>query len=93
MAVAERVVRTSELTTELLLPAESRLRRRLLVLADAYGDEPIRMSQDDLAHAAGTVRQTADRALELGFRQGVLRVERGAIHVLDRAALGRPARQ
>lgn len=86
-ALAQRVVRTSELVVESLLPPETRIWRRLAVLADAYGDDVIRMSQDDLAHAAGTVRQTANRVLQLGVRQGVLAVERGMITVLDRAAI------
>ena len=46
-------------------------------IAKAYGDAPIRMSQDLLAQSAGTVRQTANRVLRLGAREGVLGVERG----------------
>lgn len=92
-ALAERVVRTSELAVELLLPPEIRLWRRLAMLAQAYGDDPIRMSQDDLAHSAGTVRQTANRVLQVGVRQGVLAVGRGAIRILDRAAVEQLARQ
>jgi CRP/FNR family transcriptional regulator, cyclic AMP receptor protein len=91
-ALAERVVRTTELVVESLLPPDARLWRRLAVLADAYRGEPIRMSQDDLAHAAGTVRQTANRVLQQGVRLGVLKVERGVIHVTDRAALERLGR-
>lgn len=85
--LAERVIRTSELVMELLLPPEARVWRRLAVFVEAYGDEPIRMSQDDLAHAAGTVRQTVNRTLRHGVAQGVLKLERSAIHVLDREAL------
>lgn len=85
--LAERVVQTSRITLELMMPPEERLWRRLAVLADAYGDEPIRMSQDDLAAAAGTVRQTANRVLQSGVRDGILAVERGVVRVLDRAAL------
>ena len=92
-ALAERVVATSALAAELLLPPEARLWRRLAVLADAYGDQPIRMSQDALAHAAGTVRQTANRVLQTGVRHGVLIIERSAIRILDRDALERLARQ
>lgn len=91
-ALAERVVRTTELAVELLLPPEARVWRRLAVLAEAYGDAPIRMSQDDLAHAAGTVRQTASRVLRSGARDGIVALERGAIVVLDRTALSRRAR-
>jgi CRP/FNR family transcriptional regulator, cyclic AMP receptor protein len=85
--LAERVVRTSELAVEMLLPPETRLWRRLAVLADAYGEEPIRMTQDALAEAAGTVRQTANRAINEGVRSGALTIERGVIHVLDRMLL------
>ncbi len=87
MALAERVIRTSELVVEMLLPPEIRVWRRLAMLATAYGNEPIRMSQDDLAHAAGTVRQTANRVLQYGVRHNMLSLERGAIQVLDVAAV------
>jgi CRP/FNR family transcriptional regulator, cyclic AMP receptor protein len=93
VALAEQVVRTSELALELLMPPDTRLWRRLAMLADAYGDDPIRMSQEDLAHAAGTVRQTANRVLQVGVRLGILSVERGAIRVLDPAALARLAKE
>jgi CRP/FNR family transcriptional regulator, cyclic AMP receptor protein len=88
-ALADRLKRTSELVVELLLPPEGRLWRRLAVLAEAYGSDPIRMSQDDLAHAAGTVRQTANRVLQQGVRDGVLIVGRGSIQIVNRAALDR----
>ncbi|MEO8267705.1 MAG: Crp/Fnr family transcriptional regulator [Ilumatobacteraceae bacterium] len=87
IALAERVVRTSELVVEMLLPAEKRVWRRLALLAAAYDTEPIRMSQDDLAHAAGTVRQTVNRVLQLGVRDNLLSLERGVIHVLDPAGV------
>ena len=90
-ALAERVIRTSELALELLLPPEIRVWRRLEDLAIAYGDQPIRMSQDDLAHAAGTVRQTVNRVLRQGVRDRVLAVGRGAIEVLDPVAVERMA--
>jgi CRP/FNR family transcriptional regulator, cyclic AMP receptor protein len=91
-ALADRLKRTSELVVELLLPPERRLWRRLAVLAEAYGSDPIRMSQDDLAHAAGTIRQTANRVLQQGVRDGVLVVERGSVRILDLSALDRLAR-
>lgn len=90
-ALAHRVLRTSELVSEMLLPPEARVWRRLAAFADAYGDEPIRMTQDVLARAAGTARQTANRVLRLGVERGVLAVERGEIRILDRVALARLA--
>jgi CRP/FNR family transcriptional regulator, cyclic AMP receptor protein len=89
IALAEQVIHTSELAVEMLLPPEVRVWRRIEVLATAYGDEPIRMSQDDLAHAAGTVRQTVNRVLRHGVRNHVLDLERGAITVLDHASVRR----
>ena len=86
-ALAERLVRTTELAVQMLLPAETRVWKRLSVLADAYGDAPIRMSQEVLARASGTVRQTANRVLQIGQRDGILLLERGSIRVLDHAAI------
>ena len=93
MALADRVIRTSELVVEMLMPPELRVWSRLAVLAVAYAPEPIRMSQDDLAHAAGTVRQTVNRVLRLGVRENLLSLERGSIHVLDLAGVERLARR
>lgn len=90
-ALADRLVRMSEQAVEMLLPPEQRVYRRLAVFADAYGTDPIRISQDVLARAAGTVRQTANRALQNGVRLGLLAAERGVIRVLDRDALDRLA--
>jgi CRP/FNR family transcriptional regulator, cyclic AMP receptor protein len=86
-ALAERVRTTSRLVVELLRPPEARLWNQLFVLAEAYGDEPIRMSQDDLAHTAGTARQTANRVIQEGVRRGILSVDRRAIRVLDAGAV------
>ncbi len=88
-ALCERVVRTSELVLDLLQPPEQRVWRRLAILADAYGDEPIRMSQDDLAHAAGTVRQTVNRVLRAGAQDGSLLVGRGVVRVVDPSMVAR----
>jgi CRP/FNR family cyclic AMP-dependent transcriptional regulator len=86
-ALAERLVRTTEVAAELLRPPEQRIWRRLAVLAEAYGPEPVRMSQEDLALVAGTVRQTVNRVLRAGEAAGVVRLGRGVIEVLDEARL------
>jgi CRP-like cAMP-binding protein len=91
-ALAERVIRTSELAVEMLLSPETRIWKRLAVLADAYGTDPIAMSQETLAQAAGTVRQTANRVLQAGVRDGIVALGRGTIVVLDRAAVDERAR-
>jgi CRP-like cAMP-binding protein len=90
-ALAERVVMTSDLVVEMLMPAEERIWRRLAVLVEAYGGTEIRMTQDHLARAAGTARQTVNRVLRKAERDGVIALTRGAIRVLDRAALDRRA--
>lgn len=92
VALAERVALTNQFALELLRPPDRRVWRRLLVLAAAYGDEPIRMSQDDLARAAGTVRQTVNRALRTAEAQGVVVLGRGVVRVVDRPGLERLAR-
>jgi CRP/FNR family transcriptional regulator, cyclic AMP receptor protein len=90
-ALAERVVCASELAVEMLLPPETRVWRLLAKLAEAYDPGLIRMSQDDIAHAAGTVRQTVNRVLRVGASQGVLVAGRGAVRILDRDAVERLA--
>ena len=87
--LSDRVARTSQLVVDLLQPPDVRVWRRLAVLAEAYGPDSIKMSQDDLAHAAGTVRQTVNRVLRIAAHDGVVEVGRGSIRVLDRAALER----
>jgi CRP-like cAMP-binding protein len=91
-ALAERIRHMTAFMVELMMPTEQRIWRRLAVLADAYGAEPIRLSQDDLARIAGTVRQTVNRVLRAGERAGVLEMGRGELRVLDRAELARLAR-
>lgn len=91
--LAARVVDMTALATELVQPPEVRIWSRLGVLADAYGHDPIRLSQEALAHATGTVRQTVNRVLQVGVRAGAIALERGSVRVLDRAALARLAGQ
>jgi CRP/FNR family transcriptional regulator len=87
VALADRVIRTSKLVVEMLLRPEDRVWRSISTLAGEYQSEAIRMSQDDLAHAAGTVRQTVNRVLQEGVRRHILVLERGLIQVLDRDAV------
>jgi CRP-like cAMP-binding protein len=84
-ALAARVTIMTNLVMEMSRPPDVRLWRQLATLADSYGDEPIRMSQDELARTVGTARQTANRVLQQGVRHGALAVDRCAIRVLDRA--------
>lgn len=90
-ALVERVVRTSELVVEMLMPTEDRVWRRLVVLAEAYDGGVINLTQDHLAHASGTARQTVNRILRQAQNDGVIELMRGGIRVLDLAELQRRA--
>ncbi len=68
------------------------LLRRLLDLAADAGDEPLRITQVELASLAGTSRATANRVLRAEERRGTLQLTRGQIDVLDRKQLERRAR-
>jgi CRP/FNR family transcriptional regulator, cyclic AMP receptor protein len=49
------------------------------------------VTQDDLAQLAGTTRPTVNRALQEAARDGVVRVGRGRLEVLDLDAVRRRA--
>jgi CRP-like cAMP-binding protein len=90
--LAGRVQQLNDRLLEALyLPADTRLLRRLLALADTYGDT-IPLTQEDLAGLAGATRGTVNRVLRREEQRGALSLKRGAITVLDRAALARQAR-
>jgi CRP-like cAMP-binding protein len=81
----------------LYAPVERRLVRRLLGLADIYGDgnggdAEIQLTQDDLASMAGTARATANRVLRDLEGQGVIALSRNRIRIIDRDRLARRAR-
>ena len=70
------------------LPVDCRVWRRVAELADVYGPAVdgavlIPLTQDDVAHLAGTTRPTANKVLRTGEERGVLRIGRGRIEVLE----------
>jgi CRP-like cAMP-binding protein len=73
--------------------AERRVIRRLLDLGHVYGgdEQPIRVTQDQLAALAGASRATVNAVLAEERRRGTVDVKRGATLILDRAALTRRA--
>ncbi|GAB4582360.1 Crp/Fnr family transcriptional regulator [Nocardia sp. IFM 10818] len=97
-SLAAQVRRLSAAVLEALyLPVETRVLRRLAHLATVYGDERgkpalIRLTQEDLASMAGTTRATANKVLRELEDQGVVRLGRGAVTVIDRARLEKKAR-
>lgn len=90
--LASRVRQLNDRLLEALyIPADTRLLRRVLELADLYGAE-IPLTQEDLAGLAGATRATVNRVLRREERLGVLSLGRGRLIILDREVLGRHAR-
>lgn len=95
--LADRIVRLSRQMVEAIaVPAETRVRRRLLDAARFYGDGApgtvIPLSQDDLAALAGTARATVNRVLGREARRGTLMLGRRRITLLDTGPIERMAR-
>jgi CRP-like cAMP-binding protein len=88
-ALVAEVRRVSSLLIEALyLPVDCRVWRRVAELAEVYGPAVhgavlIPLTQDDVAHLAGTTRPSANKVLRSGEERGVLRIGRGRIEVLD----------
>lgn len=84
-----------DLVDALYLPAETRVIRRLIRLADLYRNHDsgaIPVTQDDLATMAGTTRQTVNRILRQCEEESIIRLARGRVEVLDPGTLARRAR-
>ncbi len=95
--LAARVRRLSEQLVEALhLPAETRVRRRLLDVVSVYGDSEggatVPLTQEELASLAGTSRATVNKVLREEQERGTVELARGRTTLLDRAALERRAR-
>jgi CRP-like cAMP-binding protein len=72
------------------LDAQARLARLLLELEEQEQDKGyVTISQDELAHRTGLIRQTVAKALGKWRRAGWLITGRGRILILDRKALER----
>ena len=92
--LAETSARTAEYISELeatkFASARQRLARHLMDLAAegaTGGRLVVRTSQEELAEAAGTVREVAVRVLRELREAGVVRTRRGAVELLDVARL------
>lgn len=81
-----------------LLPAADRLVRRLIAMAEGYGAwttlsrREILVPQEQLALMLSLSRQTVNQILKQLESQGLLRLTRGGIEILDLAALRAHAR-
>jgi len=85
--------RVEELTSRLLEamydPLEVRVARRLAELAQEYGDV-IPLTQEHLAELVGGTRPSVNQVLKHLEDEGVVRLGRGRVTVLDPGALSRP---
>lgn len=82
------VQRSTALYAEALhLPADKRVKRRLVELAELYGaenDPPVvRLTHDDLATVAGTSRQTVTETIGELAAAGIVQPRRGAVRIDD----------
>jgi CRP-like cAMP-binding protein len=83
------IIERMEETT--FLSAETRLARRILMLATDYGAE-VHASQEELASLAGVTRETVNRQLQSWKRSGVLSLGRGRLMIHDLEDLRRLAK-
>ena len=90
--LAARVRQLNDRLLEALyVPADTRLVRRVLELADLYGTE-IPLTQEDLAGLTGATRATVNRVLRREEKAGTVALGRGRLSILDRDGLVRRAR-
>lgn len=78
-----------------LLPAAQRLARRLLMMAEGYGEtaprQVLHLAQEQLALLLGLSRQTTNQILKELQARGALRLTYGEIEVIDLAVLRQAA--
>ena len=88
---------SAQLAEALYLPAETRVRRRLLDVAAAYGADGapgtrIPLTQEELASLAGTSRATVNRVLRFEAEKGTIELARGRTTLRDPDGLRQRAR-
>jgi CRP/FNR family transcriptional regulator, cyclic AMP receptor protein len=90
--LGEQLRRASDRLVEAhYVDADTRVRRRLLELAETYssssGKGVVPLTQEELAAMAGTSRATVNRVLREEQRRGAVALSRGRVAVLDVAEL------
>jgi CRP-like cAMP-binding protein len=91
--LAARVRRLSaQLVEALHLPAETRVRRRLLEVVALYDAPTVPLTQEELASLAGTSRATVNKVLREEQALGAVALARGRTTLRDPAALASRAR-
>jgi CRP/FNR family cyclic AMP-dependent transcriptional regulator len=93
--LASQVRRLStNLAEALYVPADTRVRRRLLDMAEVYRDGEevtVPLTQEELASLAGTSRATVNRVLREEEEFGTIALARGRTRVIDTEGLRRRA--
>lgn len=97
--IVGRLRRLTEVADDIALrDLRARLARGLLRLADqgavavagsqlAERDSAVRITQQHLANMLGATRERVNKQLQALAEEGVIALERGQVHILDRAAL------
>jgi CRP-like cAMP-binding protein len=87
---------SSRLLEALFVPADKRVLRQLLAVAQLYGSDgdavTVPLTQEDLAGLAGTTRPTVNKVLRAAEDAGALRLGRGRVELCDTELLARRAR-
>ena len=92
--LAEQLRRATDRIVEAhYVDADTRVRRRLCELVDAYPDGVVPLTQEDLAAMAGTSRATVNRVLRDEVKSGAVAHQRGRITILDVDDLERRCRR
>lgn len=90
--LCERLRWTSDRMEEVsLLPLPARLARRLLKLADDFGEE-IEISQEELSTLVGVARETVNRQLQIWRKTGIVDLGRARVIIKDQPRLTAEAR-
>lgn len=98
--LARRIRETDrQLAENRFLDIATRLAKKLLDLGDAFGVQVeggtrigVRVTQKDLASMIGATRESVNKQLNALRAQGFIRVDEGAIEILDRERLEQRAR-
>jgi CRP-like cAMP-binding protein len=91
--LAEQLRRASDRIVEAhFVDADTRVRRRLCELAEAYDGGVVPLTQEDLAAMAGTSRATVNRVVREESARGTVEHARGRITILDAPALSQRCR-
>ena len=95
--VNEVRVLNERLLEALYLPVDKRVRRRLLELAELYGNGKegpvtVPLTQEVIAELSGAGRPTVNQVLREEEKRGTIELERGRTRILDVSGLARRAR-